>query len=40
MKMVIGFVIEDGFYYDIFSVKLFMLEDMVVIEECMKKFID
>ncbi|MFV5490476.1 threonine--tRNA ligase [Acinetobacter sp. ASP199] len=39
-KMVIGPVIEDGFYYDIFSEKPFTPEDMVAIEERMKKLID
>ena len=39
-KMVIGPVIEDGFYYDIFSAKPFTPEDMVAIEERMKKLID
>lgn len=38
--MVIGPVIEDGFYYDIFSAKPFTPEDMVAIEERMKKLID
>ena len=39
-KMVIGPVIEDGFYYDIFSEKPFTPEDMALIEERMKKLID
>lgn len=39
-KMVIGPVIEDGFYYDIFSTKPFTLDDMAAIEERMKKLID
>ena len=39
-KMVIGPVIEDGFYYDIFSEKPFTPEDMTAIEERMKKLID
>ena len=39
-KMVIGPVIEDGFYYDIFSQKPFTPEDMVAIEARMKKLID
>ncbi|HEX5381638.1 MAG TPA: threonine--tRNA ligase [Acinetobacter sp.] len=39
-KMVIGPVIEDGFYYDIFSAKPFTPEDMAAIEERMKKLID
>ena len=39
-KMVIGPVIEDGFYYDIFSPKPFTPEDMAAIEARMKKLID
>ncbi|NHC03599.1 threonine--tRNA ligase [Acinetobacter sp. 187] len=39
-KMVIGPVIEDGFYYDIFSEKPFTPDDMAAIEERMKKLID
>ncbi len=39
-KMVIGPVIEDGFYYDIFSTKPFTPDDMAAIEERMKKLID
>ena len=39
-KMVIGPVIEDGFYYDIFSQKPFTPEDMAAIEARMKKLID
>ena len=39
-KMVIGPVIEDGFYYDIFSAKPFTPVDMAAIEERMKKLID
>ncbi len=39
-KMVIGPVIEDGFYYDIFSEKPFTPEDLAAIEERMKKLID
>ena len=39
-KMVIGPVIEDGFYYDIFSVKPLTPEDMAAIEARMKKLID
>ncbi|MDM1756963.1 MULTISPECIES: threonine--tRNA ligase [Acinetobacter] len=39
-KMVIGPVIEDGFYYDIFSSKPFTPEDMAAIEARMKKLID
>ena len=40
VKMVIGPVIEDGFYYDVFSPKPFTPEDMIAIEERMKKLID
>jgi len=40
VKMVIGPVIEDGFYYDVFSPKPFTPEDMAAIEERMKKLID
>ncbi|MFV5507691.1 threonine--tRNA ligase [Acinetobacter sp. 197] len=39
-KMVIGPVIEDGFYYDIFNAKPFTPDDMAAIEERMKKLID
>ncbi len=39
-KMVIGPVIEEGFYYDIFSTKPFTPEDLAAIEERMKKLID
>ncbi|SEM21494.1 MULTISPECIES: threonine--tRNA ligase [unclassified Acinetobacter] len=39
-KMVIGPVIEDGFYYDIYSEKPFTPDDMAAIEERMKKLID
>jgi threonyl-tRNA synthetase len=39
-KMVIGPVIEDGFYYDIFSPKPFTLDDFAAIEARMKKLID
>ena len=39
-KMVIGPVIEDGFYYDIFSEKPFTPDDMAAIEARMKKLID
>ncbi|OTG89944.1 threonine--tRNA ligase [Acinetobacter sp. ANC 3813] len=39
-KMVIGPVIEEGFYYDIFSEKPFTLDDFAAIEERMKKLID
>ena len=34
--MVIGPVIEDGFYYDIFNAKPFTPDDMAAIEERMK----
>lgn len=40
VKMVIGPVIEDGFYYDIYSPKPFTPEDMVAIEARMKQLID
>ncbi|WOE30407.1 MULTISPECIES: threonine--tRNA ligase [unclassified Acinetobacter] len=40
VKMVIGPVIEDGFYYDVFSPKPFTPEDMQAIEERMKQLID
>ncbi|MGK8251400.1 threonine--tRNA ligase [Moraxella lacunata] len=40
VKMVIGPVIEDGFYYDIYSERPFTPEDMKAIEERMKKLID
>ncbi|GAA5019286.1 threonine--tRNA ligase [Acinetobacter puyangensis] len=39
-KMVIGPVIEEGFYYDIFTPKPFTLEDMDAIEQRMKQLID
>lgn len=39
VKMVIGLVIVEGFYYDIYVECLFMLEDMVVIEKCMGELI-
>ncbi|MEQ1128461.1 threonine--tRNA ligase [Acinetobacter johnsonii] len=39
-KMVIGPVIEEGFYYDIFSEKPFTLDDFAAIEARMKKLID
>ncbi len=39
-KMVIGPVIEEGFYYDIFSAKPFTLDDFAAIEARMKKLID
>ena len=40
VKMVIGPVIEDGFYYDIFSEKPFTLEDIAAIETRMKELIN
>lgn len=40
VKMVIGPVIEDGFYYDIYSEKPFTPDDMAKIEERMKKLIN
>lgn len=40
VQMVIGPVIEEGFYYDIFSPKPFTLEDMATIEARMKQLID
>lgn len=40
VKMVIGPVIEDGFYYDIFSEKPFTPEDMAKIEARMKELIN
>lgn len=40
VKMVIGPVIEDGFYYDIYSEKPFTPEDMAKIEARMKQLID
>ncbi len=39
-KMVIGPVIEDGFYYDIFSEKPFTPDDLAAIEARMKQLID
>ncbi|MFB2587635.1 threonine--tRNA ligase [Acinetobacter sp. c1-l78] len=39
-KMVIGPVIEEGFYYDIFTEQPFTLDDMAKIEERMKQLID
>lgn len=39
VKMVIGPVIEDGFYYDIFSEKPFTLDDMAKIEARMNELI-
>ncbi len=38
--MVIGPVIEEGFYYDIWMPRPFTLDDMAAIEERMKKLID
>ena len=40
VKMVIGPVIEDGFYYDIYSEKPFTPDDMAAIEARMKQLID
>ncbi|MFC0821350.1 threonine--tRNA ligase [Moraxella marmotae] len=40
VKMVIGPVIEDGFYYDIYSPRPFTPEDMQAIEARMKTLID
>ena len=40
VQMVIGPVIEDGFYYDVFSDKLFTPEDMEAIEARMHQLID
>ncbi|WP_435932066.1 threonine--tRNA ligase [Moraxella bovoculi] len=40
VKMVIGPVIEDGFYYDIYSERPFTPEDMQAIEARMKTLID
>lgn len=40
VKMVIGPVIEDGFYYDIYSERPFTPEDMKAIEERMQTLID
>ena len=39
-KMVIGPVIEEGFYYDIWMPRPFTLDDLAAIEERMKKLID
>ncbi len=39
-KMVIGPVIEEGFYYDIYSEKPFTLDDVAAIEARMKTLID
>jgi len=39
-KMVIGPVIEEGFYYDIWTPTPFTLDDLAAIEERMKKLID
>lgn len=39
-KMVIGPVIEEGFYYDIWMPHPFTLDDLAAIEERMKKLID
>ncbi|MFL1732089.1 threonine--tRNA ligase [Moraxella oculi] len=40
VKMVIGPVIDDGFYYDIYSEKPFTQDDMAMIEERMTKLIN
>ena len=40
VKMVIGPVIADGFYYDIYSERPFTPEDMVAIEQRMRELID
>ena len=40
VQMVIGPVIEDGFYYDIFSPKPFTLDDVAAIENRMKALIN
>lgn len=40
VKMVIGPVIEDGFYYDVYSERPFTPDDMAVIEARMKQLID
>ena len=40
VKMVIGPVIEEGFYYDIYSERPFTPEDLVAIEQRMKELID
>jgi threonyl-tRNA synthetase len=40
VKMVIGPVIDEGFYYDIFSPKPFTLDDVAAIEARMKDLID
>ncbi|MBC7751903.1 MAG: TGS domain-containing protein, partial [Candidatus Saccharibacteria bacterium] len=40
VKMVIGPVIEEGFYYDIYSEKPFTLDDVAAIEARMKTLID
>ena len=39
-KMVIGPVIEEGFYYDIWMPRPFTLDDMAKVEERMKQLID
>ncbi|MPX07424.1 threonine--tRNA ligase [Moraxella catarrhalis] len=40
VKMVIGPVIDDGFYYDIYSERPFTLDDMAKIEACMIQLIN
>ncbi len=40
VKMVIGPVIDDGFYYDIYSEKPFTLDDVAAIEARMQQLID
>lgn len=40
VKMVIGPVIDDGFYYDIYSTKPFTLDDVAIIEARMQQLID
>lgn len=40
VKMVIGPVIDDGFYYDIYSAKPFTMDDVAAIEARMQQLID
>jgi len=40
VKMVIGPVIDDGFYYDIYSAKSFTMDDVAAIEARMQQLID
>lgn len=40
VKMVIGPVIDDGFYYDIYSTKSFTMDDVAAIEARMQQLID